>query len=209
MSMCFLCRLPVAKNHDLSKFWLWGLLYRPPFYRLGPNLVCYSRPTVHVYASKLVSIGILCCLWRRETQIFAIFWTSAFSDVDIWQQSEKVEHRNYKPSPIQRHQNRISTPTPSWRNRANKLWRSKAWRTDKAWRADKKRFSPPRRRMNFEPHQTWHGDKGPRARSCTSKTFVGLTHSFAARGTENLGVTRPRQIKTPITPKPLEQIQRN
>jgi len=33
-----------------------------------------------------------------------------------------------------------------------------------------------------EPHQTWHGDRGPRTRSCTSKTFGGLTHSFAARG---------------------------
>jgi len=28
---------------------------------------------------------------------------------------------NYKPSPIQRHQNRLCTPTPSWRNRAHKL----------------------------------------------------------------------------------------
>ena len=27
-----------------------------------------------------------------------------------------------------------------------------------------------------------HGDRGSRARSCTSKTFGGLTHSFAARG---------------------------
>jgi len=49
---------------------------------------------------------------------------------------------------------------------------------------DKKtqRFWPPRRRMKSEPHQTWHGDRGPRTRSFTSKTFRGLTHSFAARG---------------------------
>jgi len=44
------------------------------------------------------------------------------------------------------------------------------------------RFWPPRRRVKHEPHQTWHGDRGSRARSCTSKTFGGLTHSFAARG---------------------------
>ena len=31
-------------------------------------------------------------LWRRKTPIFAVFWTSAFSDVDSWRQSEKVEH---------------------------------------------------------------------------------------------------------------------
>ena len=44
------------------------------------------------------------------------------------------------------------------------------------------RFLSPRRRVKSEPHQTWHGDRGPRARSFTSKTFRGLTHSFAASG---------------------------
>ena len=44
------------------------------------------------------------------------------------------------------------------------------------------RFWPPRRRVKSEPDQTWHGNRGPRARSFTSKTFRGLTHSFAARG---------------------------
>ena len=49
--------------------------------------------------------------------------------------------------------------------------------------------------MKSDRHQTWHGDRGPRARCFTSKTFGGLTHSFAARGTENLGVTRPLRAK--------------
>ena len=31
-------------------------------------------------------------LWLRKTQIFAVFWTSAFSGVANWQQSETVEH---------------------------------------------------------------------------------------------------------------------
>jgi len=44
------------------------------------------------------------------------------------------------------------------------------------------RFWPPRRRVKSEPHQTWQSNRGPRACSCTSKTFGGLTHSFAARG---------------------------
>ena len=52
--------------------------------------------------------------------------------------------------------------------------------TDK--QTKKLRFWLPRRRVKSDPHQTWHGDRGPRARSCTSKTFGGLTHSFAARG---------------------------
>jgi len=32
-----------------------------------------------------------------------------------------------------------------------------------------------------------HGDRGPRARSCTSKTFGDLTHSFAATGCWRFG----------------------
>ena len=42
-------------------------------------------------------------------------------------------------------------------------------------------FWSPRRRVKSEPHQTWHGDKGPRARSFTSKIF-GVQCSFAATG---------------------------
>jgi len=44
------------------------------------------------------------------------------------------------------------------------------------------RFWPPRRRVKSEPHQTWYGDRGPRAHSYSFKTFGGLMHSFAARG---------------------------
>ena len=32
-------------------------------------------------------------------------------------------------------------------------------------------FWPPRRLVKSESHQTWHGDRGPRARSCASKTI--------------------------------------
>jgi len=60
------------------------------------------------------------------------------------------------------------------------------------------RFWPPRRRVKSEPYQTWHDDRRPPAHSCPSETFGDLTHSksFAA-GAENLGITRPRQLKTP------------
>jgi len=44
------------------------------------------------------------------------------------------------------------------------------------------RFWLSRRPVKSEPNQTWHGDRGPRARSCTSKTFGGLMYSFAAKG---------------------------
>ena len=60
---------------------------------------------------------------------------------------------------------------------------SKAWQKKRDKQTKKtQHFSPPRWRMKSDRHQTWHGDRGPRARSFTSKTFGGLTHSFAARG---------------------------
>ena len=31
-----------------------------PFYRRGPNLVCYSRPAVYAYVPNFVSIGLFC-----------------------------------------------------------------------------------------------------------------------------------------------------
>jgi len=69
---------------------------------------------------------------------------------------------------------------------------------------DKKtqRFWPPRRRVKLEPHQTWHVDRGPRARSCTSKTFPGTSHSFAARGRSKFGEPNPLNLKPPnsVTP---------
>jgi len=67
---------------------------------------------------------------------------------------------------------------------------------------DKKtqRFWPPRRRVKSEPHQTWHGDRGPRARSCTSKTSGVWCIVSPLGGAENLGITRSRQLKSSITP---------
>jgi len=46
----------------------------------------------------------------------------------IWENWTQMH--NYKPSPIQRHQNGSCSPTPSWRNWAH-LWHLKAWRTDR------------------------------------------------------------------------------
>jgi len=68
-------------------------------------------------------------------------------------------------------------PTPSWRNRAHKLtFKSMTNRQpDKQTEKQKtQRFWPPGRRVKLEPrqtYQTWHGDRGPRVRSCTSKTL--------------------------------------
>jgi len=59
--MCSLCRLPVAKNHNFGQILtILGAPVPTPFYRLGPNLVSYSRPTVHVYLRNCFSIGVFC-----------------------------------------------------------------------------------------------------------------------------------------------------
>jgi len=47
---------------------------------------------VHAYLPNLVSIGLFCHPLLAKKTIFAVFWTSAFSDVASWQQSKKVEH---------------------------------------------------------------------------------------------------------------------
>ena len=62
------------------------------FYRRGPNVVCYSRRTVYAYVPNFVSIGVFCRPLAVKTPNFCVFWTSAFSGVANWLQSEKDEH---------------------------------------------------------------------------------------------------------------------
>ena len=155
--------------------------------------MCYSRPTVYAYVPNFVSIGLFCRpLAAKKTyflSIFAIFWTSAFSVVANWQQSDKVEHGCTTTNLPLSNGIKIVSVLHRLRGeigRTNSDVQKRDGQTDKPTnrQTDKKtqRFWPPRRRVKSEPHQTWHGDRGPRARSFTSKTLRGLTHSFAARG---------------------------
>jgi len=54
--------------------------------------VCYSTPTVYAYEPNFVLIGLFCHPLVAKTPNFCHFWTSAFTGVASWQQSEKVEH---------------------------------------------------------------------------------------------------------------------
>ena len=56
---------------------------------------------------------------------------------------------------------------------------------------DKKRW------IKSELHETWHDDRGPRARSCTSKTFSGYDTVSPLGGTQNLGEPDPLNLKPP------------
>jgi len=92
--MCSLSRLPLAKNHN---FWqiltFWGLLYQSPFTDDSKIWCAIADPrcmlTCQISSRSVYSVA----LWRRKPPIFAVFWTSAFSGVANWQQSQKLEHR--------------------------------------------------------------------------------------------------------------------
>jgi len=91
--MCSLCWLPVAKNHNFGQILTFvRLLYRPPFTNNGQIWCAIADPwyTLTCQTSSRSVYSVTLC-WRK-TPIFVIFWTSAFSGVASWHQSEKVEH---------------------------------------------------------------------------------------------------------------------
>jgi len=47
---------------------------------------------VYAYVPYFVSIGLFCRPLAAKNPNFVVFWTSAFSGVASWHQSEKVEH---------------------------------------------------------------------------------------------------------------------
>jgi len=55
-------------------------------------MVCYSRPKVYAYVQNYISIGLFCRPLLAKNLNFCPFWTSAFSAVANWQQSDKVKH---------------------------------------------------------------------------------------------------------------------
>ena len=73
----------------------------------------------------------------RAKNLKIVLWaTRYFGDtrtfsVDFCISESWARVHSYKPSPIHRHQNHFCTPTPSYRNLAHNLWRSKAWRTNR------------------------------------------------------------------------------
>ena len=123
-------------------------------------------------------------LWRRKKKqflpFFAVFWPSAFSDVAIWHQFQKVEHgcttTNFPLS--------MASKSFLYSNAfmAKSGAQTLTFKSVTDIQTKTQRFWLPRLRVKSEPHQTWHRDRGTQARSFTSKTFGGLTHSFAARG---------------------------
>jgi len=124
---------------------------------------------------------------------FGILWCCQL--VAIWESRTQVH--NYKPSLIQWHQNRFCTRTPSWRNRAHKLWRSKALRTNKQ-----------KTQLFWLPSGGWSPSP-----TKFGMVIKDLEHVLAPpkqsqlrrivlppRGAENLGETRPLNLNKSVTP---------
>ena len=159
------------KPQFLANLDFGGLLYRPPFTDEGQMWRAIADPrhtlTCQISSQSVYSVD-LC--WRK-TPIFAVFWTSAFSVVANWQQSDKVEHRcttTNHPLP-----NGIKIVSVLQRLHVE-IWRTNSdvqkrdGQTDRQTDKKTQRFWPPWPRVKSEPHQTWHGDRGP------SSTFLHL-----------------------------------
>ena len=151
-----------------------------------------SRPTVHVYLRKFVSIGLLCCPVVAKTPNFCRFCRFLpFFGLRHLVMSPVVINLRKLSTGAQLQTFPYATASKSFLYSNAVMAKSGAQTltfksvTDKQTNKQTKktqRFWPPRQRVKSEPHQTWRGDRGPRARSFTSKTFGGLMHSFAARG---------------------------
>jgi len=90
--MCSLCRLLVAKNYNFGQILTFmELLYRPPFTD-GGQIWCAIADSRYSLTPKFRLDRFLSPSGGENPPILAVFWTSAFSGVANWQQSEKVEH---------------------------------------------------------------------------------------------------------------------
>ena len=111
-------------------------------------MVCYSRPTVYAYVPNFISVYSVALCWRK-TPVFAVFWTSTFSVLTKLNTGAQLQ----------------TFPYPT----ASKLFLY-SYAFMAKWDAQSLTFKSVTNRQT-NSHQTWHGDRGPRARSCTSKTF--------------------------------------
>ena len=92
----FIASASGGQNHNFGQilhFFLGGgLLYRPPFTYESQIWWAIADPQRTFTCQNLSRSVYSIALWRQKIPVFAVFWNSAFSDVDSWRQSENVEH---------------------------------------------------------------------------------------------------------------------
>jgi len=134
--------------------------------------VSYSRPTVHVYLRNFVSIGLFCHpVAAKNPQFLPFFGLRHLVMLPVVINLRKLSMGVQLQT--------FPYPTASKSFLYSNAFRAKSGAqtltfksvTDKQTDKKTQHSLPPRRRVQFVPHQTWHGDRGPRACSCTSKTF--------------------------------------
>ena len=89
-----MCRFPVAKKHNFGQILTFLGAPVPTPFTDQSQIWCATADlwytlTWQISFRSVYSVAV----WRRKPPIFAVFWSSAFSGVANWQQSEKVEHR--------------------------------------------------------------------------------------------------------------------
>ena len=91
--MCSLCRLPLAKNHNFGQIVTFFGAPVPTRFPDQGQIWFAIADSRYTFTCEILSRSVYSVvLWRRNPPIFAVFWTSAFSDVASWHQSQKVEH---------------------------------------------------------------------------------------------------------------------
>ena len=147
--------------------------------------MCYSRPAVYAYVPNFVSISLFCRpLAAKKPQFWPYFGLRHLVVSPIGNSLTKLntgaQLQTFPYSAASKYflysntfMAKSGAQTLTFKSVTNK-------QTDK--QTKNSTFLASRRRVKSEPHQTWHGDRGPRAHSCTSKTSEGPIHSFVARG---------------------------
>ena len=166
--------------------------------------MCWSRPTVYAYMPNFILIRIFCypLAAKKRTQILPVFGFRHFVMWLIGGIRRKLNTTANLPlsngiktvSVLQQLHGEIVSRISMVQKRERHRQTDKQTKNSTFW--------PPRRRVKSDPHQNWHGDRGPRALSCSSKIF-GLRCIFLPLGgAENLGENRHPQLKTVIANLP-------
>ena len=163
--MCSLCQLPVVENHNFWHILTLGAPVPTPFTDEGQIWCAIADPQCTFTCQNSYRSVYSVAVRRPKIPIFAVFWTSAFSDVDNLRKLNTGAQLQTFPYPTSSKSFLCSNAFMVKSGEQALTFKSV---TD---RQKTVRFSPPRRRVKSELHQTWHGDTGPRAQSCTSKTF--------------------------------------
>ena len=167
-------RLSVAENHDFGQILtFWGSCTDTPFTDKGQIWCDIADPQYTLTCQNSSRLVYSVTLWRQKTPIFAVFSTSAFSGVASWQQSEKVEHGCATTNLALSNGIKIVSVLQLLHGEIGRTISDVQKRDEQTDRQTKNStFLAARWQVKSEPHQTWHGNRGPQARFAPLKRLV-------------------------------------